>query len=153
MQDWRGISKEKWMQRAEAAERELAALKAVLSEIVGPDFYWQSKWGRRPGCESRNHKQCRGALWQCAACERWFCYEEGADDAHPGVCDDCAAKAVGPSRIHRLKLGDTLTIAVTAGERIVASVHFSLTALDGWGALVEIQTNTVPHGDSSTYPK
>lgn len=43
---------------------------------------------RMRGCQSTNHDQCYGALWQCSACGKLVCYAEGTDD-HPELCDDC----------------------------------------------------------------
>jgi hypothetical protein len=44
--------------------------------------------GRLPGCESTNHTQCYGELWQCSACGKTVCYAEGSD-SYPELCDDC----------------------------------------------------------------
>jgi hypothetical protein len=43
---------------------------------------------RMVGCESTNHPFCYGELWQCAACGKTVCCNEGSDD-HPELCDDC----------------------------------------------------------------
>ena len=43
---------------------------------------------RIPGCESTNHDQCYGELWQCSACGKTVCSAEGTDD-RPDLCDDC----------------------------------------------------------------
>jgi hypothetical protein len=40
------------------------------------------------GCESTNHTNCYGQLWQCAACGKTVCCAEGTDN-HPELCDDC----------------------------------------------------------------
>jgi hypothetical protein len=45
---------------------------------------------RMVGCESTNHPFCYGELWQCAACGKTVCCNEGSDD-HPELCDDCWA--------------------------------------------------------------
>ena len=47
--------------------------------------------GRMVGCQSTNHSECYGELWQCAACGKTVCYAEGTTD-HPELCDDCWAK-------------------------------------------------------------
>jgi len=47
-------------------------------------------------CESRNHKEHRGELWQCEECLRFFCYEEGAADDDFAKCDDCWARFHAP---------------------------------------------------------
>ncbi|MFN8465463.1 MAG: hypothetical protein U0X20_07930 [Caldilineaceae bacterium] len=64
----------------------------TLLAAIGPDFDWPHGFGRRPGCESTNHTQCSGILWQCDRCKRWFCCQEGADDPLRDVCDDCWAQ-------------------------------------------------------------
>lgn len=46
--------------------------------------------GRMAGCQSTNHTVCYGELWQCAACGKTVCCNEGTDD-HPELCDDCWA--------------------------------------------------------------
>jgi hypothetical protein len=43
---------------------------------------------RMKGCQSTNHTNCYGELWQCAACGKTVCYAEGTDN-HPELCDDC----------------------------------------------------------------
>jgi hypothetical protein len=44
--------------------------------------------GRMVGCQSTNHMVCYGELWQCSACGKTVCCNEGSDD-HPELCDDC----------------------------------------------------------------
>jgi hypothetical protein len=53
--------------------------------------------GRMAGCQSTNHDQCYGELWQCAACGKTVCYAEGTDD-HPELCDDCWVKHYGAAK-------------------------------------------------------
>ena len=48
----------------------------------------QEASGRLLGCQSTNHDQCYGELWQCAACGKTVCYAEGTDN-DPELCDDC----------------------------------------------------------------
>jgi len=43
-------------------------------------------------CESRNHREHRGELWQCAECLRVFCWEEAGDHGAVHLCDDCWAR-------------------------------------------------------------
>jgi hypothetical protein len=50
----------------------------------------QESYGRMTGCQSTNHTNCYGELWQCAACGKFVCYAEGTDD-HRELCDDCWA--------------------------------------------------------------
>lgn len=58
--------------------------------------------GRMVGCQSTNHSECYGELWQCAACGKTVCYAEGTTD-HPELCDDCWAKrfAQAPGSVAR----------------------------------------------------
>ena len=44
--------------------------------------------GRIPGCQSRNHTECRGELWVCERCGKRICWEEGSTDLIE-ICDDC----------------------------------------------------------------
>lgn len=46
--------------------------------------------GRMTGCQSANHDDCYGELWQCSACGKIVCCAEGTDN-HPELCDDCWA--------------------------------------------------------------
>lgn len=46
---------------------------------------------RMAGCQSTNHDQCYGELWQCSACKKTVCYAEGTDN-HPDLCDECWVK-------------------------------------------------------------
>jgi len=43
---------------------------------------------RTPGCQSTNHRECYGEMWQCKRCEKMVCYAEGTDD-DLDLCDDC----------------------------------------------------------------
>ena len=43
---------------------------------------------RIPGCESTNHDECYGELWQCIICGKTVCHAEGTDN-DPDLCDDC----------------------------------------------------------------
>jgi hypothetical protein len=54
--------------------------------------------GRLPGCQSTNHAQCYGELWQCAACKKWVCCAEGTDN-DPALCDDCWAQRYDPTLV------------------------------------------------------
>lgn len=38
-------------------------------------------------CESKNHEECRGEIWQCEKCKKKTCYEEGGEQDN--LCDDC----------------------------------------------------------------
>ena len=40
-------------------------------------------------CESRNHSEHSGDLWQCTECLRVFCWAEDANESLYGQCDDC----------------------------------------------------------------
>ena len=43
---------------------------------------------RIPGCQSRNHTECKGELWTCERCGKMVCWEEGSTDLIE-ICDDC----------------------------------------------------------------
>lgn len=59
---------------------------------------WKIGQGRRPGCQSTNHTQCYGPLWQCGGCRKKYCQCEGhADDGYFELCDDCWEKKLGKS--------------------------------------------------------
>lgn len=51
--------------------------------------------GRMAGCQSTNHTECYGELWQCQGCGKMVCYAEGTDN-HPELCDDCWAVRFAP---------------------------------------------------------
>jgi hypothetical protein len=55
------------------------------------DGYLVESNGHMLGCQSTNHEQCYGGLWQCAACGKTVCYAEGTDD-HRELCDGCWVK-------------------------------------------------------------
>lgn len=43
---------------------------------------------RIPGCQSTNHREGYGKLWQCERCRKIICYNEGTDN-DLGLCDNC----------------------------------------------------------------
>jgi hypothetical protein len=55
--------------------------------------------GRMAGCQSTNHTECYGELWQCLKCGKTVCYAEGSSH-DPDLCDDCWAEkyALGTTR-------------------------------------------------------
>lgn len=53
------------------------------------------EFGRMQGCQSTNHINCHGELWQCGKCGKTVCCNEGSDD-DPDLCDDCWAKKDSP---------------------------------------------------------
>src|SRR5947207_15545774 len=64
---------------------------------VGRLRAWPRMWpGRLPGCQSMNHTECYGELWQCAQCGKTICYAEGTDD-DPDLCDDCWVQTHDPA--------------------------------------------------------
>ena len=67
---------------------------------------------RIPGCESTNHDQCYGELWQCSACGKTVCHAEGTDDL-PEFCDDCWATPDVPQGVM-----DTQAIIIP-GQRVL----------------------------------
>ncbi len=44
--------------------------------------------GRMEGCQSTNHTDCYGDLWQCDRCGKTVCYGEGGTHDFE-LCDDC----------------------------------------------------------------
>lgn len=60
------------------------------------NVYTKGKLKHRAACQSAGHEECRaGPLWQCRACRRQFCMEDGAADSLPHLCDECWAAATG----------------------------------------------------------
>lgn len=58
--------------------------------------YTKGKLKHRAACQSSGHEECRaGPLWQCSKCRRRLCNEDGGDNGHPGLCDECWAAATG----------------------------------------------------------
>lgn len=52
--------------------------------------YTKGKLMHRAACQSSGHGECRaGPLWRCSNCRREFCAEDGGDNGHPGLCDEC----------------------------------------------------------------
>lgn len=47
--------------------------------------------GRISGCQSSNHTECYGELWECARCGKKVCFAEGTDEEFD-LCDDCWAQ-------------------------------------------------------------
>lgn len=47
------------------------------------------------GCQSTNHTECYGILWQCTNCRKVVCCAEGSDN-RPELCDDCWVAIVAP---------------------------------------------------------
>ncbi len=65
--------------------------------------------GRMRGCQSMNHSECYGALWQCAQCGKTVCYAEGTTD-EPELCDDCWVQTHDPAlwrEVERRRAMDT----------------------------------------------
>ncbi len=61
------------------------------------------------GCQSMNHSECYGELWQCAQCGKPICYAEGTDD-DPDLCDDCWVQTHDPAlwrEVERRRAMDT----------------------------------------------
>ena len=61
------------------------------------------------GCQSLNHSECYGELWQCAQCGKTICYAEGTDD-DPDLCDDCWVRTHDPAlwrEVERSRAMDT----------------------------------------------
>ena len=49
---------------------------------------WMQLSKRIPGCQSTNHTECYGELWECVNCGKKVCFAEGTD-LDPDLCDDC----------------------------------------------------------------
>lgn len=61
------------------------------------------------GCQSLNHSECYGELWQCARCAKTVCYAEGTDN-DPDLCDDCWVQTHDPAwwrEVERRRAMDT----------------------------------------------
>jgi hypothetical protein len=63
-----------------------------MSELEQPETTSEVlEYGRMEGCQSTNHTDCYGEMWQCATCGKTVCCAEGTDhDAQ--LCDDCWAE-------------------------------------------------------------
>lgn len=40
------------------------------------------------GCQSTNHRSCKGELWECERCHKVIYWEEGSTDLID-LCDNC----------------------------------------------------------------
>ncbi len=78
-----------WLQEAILTTNEV---QVVFHDESDDEHPQPSK--RIPGCQSLNHEECYGELWQCAVCGKRVCYAEGTDNL-PDLCDDCWVKAQG----------------------------------------------------------
>ena len=68
-------------------------LDLLYSFVMGEVFRQEEQipvHGRLEGCQSTNHTECYGELWQCAVCAKTVCYAEGSDQDRE-LCDDCWA--------------------------------------------------------------
>lgn len=72
--------------------------------------------GRMPGCQSTNHTVCYGELWQCVACGKTVCYNEGTTN-HPELCDDCWAALFAPTREVNLTQTGVLSLICDCPEQ------------------------------------
>lgn len=61
----------------------------LIPEGTDPDAASKLSNGRIEGCQSANHAECYGELWQCEQCSKIICYAEGYDDEYIELCDDC----------------------------------------------------------------
>jgi hypothetical protein len=60
-----------------------------MSELEPPETTGEVlESGRMDGCQSTNHLNCYGELWQCGKCGKTVCCAEGTDN-YPQLCDDC----------------------------------------------------------------
>jgi hypothetical protein len=68
-------------------------LDLLYSFVMGEVFRQEEQLpvrGRLDGCQSTNHTECYGQLWQCERCGKTVCYAEGSDH-NQELCDDCWA--------------------------------------------------------------
>ena len=52
------------------------------------DPYNYHTMNRIVGCQSTNHIDCKGELWECERCHKIICWEEGSTDLID-LCDNC----------------------------------------------------------------
>lgn len=86
-----------------------------LEQGVAVEVMSDQSHRRIAGCQSANHTECYGELWQCASCGKTVCYAEGTDNL-PELCDDCWIKAQDAS--------------VPSHPDIVSSTHDVTTVVD-----------------------
>jgi hypothetical protein len=96
---------------------------------------------RIPGCQSTNHSECYGELWQCAACGKTVCYAEGTDD-HPELCDACWAK-----RFAHVPDGKQIGVALQEDGTFLVDCACSEATCATWLALTPDGVLTVEDSD------
>jgi hypothetical protein len=74
---------------------------------------------RISGCQSTNHRECYGELWQCQRCGKTVCYAEGTDN-DPAVCDDCWVVIHYPQYAEEQRRTTLLT--VPAMQRVITQL-------------------------------
>lgn len=97
---------------------------------------------RIPGCQSTNHEQCDGELWQCSACDKTVCHAEGTTD-HPELCDDCWTARFHPTTEPvGTSLGDALFPSEFMGQMIRALFkHYGAEVLSSGLLYLELVMN------------
>ena len=61
-------------------------MKKIYLKIQPTKIQWEGK--RIVGCQSTNHEECKGELWECRRCHKITCWEEGSTDLID-MCDNC----------------------------------------------------------------
>ena len=64
---------------------------AIYQTVVYANRGGTSQPGHIPGCQSTNHIECYGELWECTRCGKKVCCAEGTDEEFD-LCDDCWAQ-------------------------------------------------------------
>lgn len=82
----------------------------------GQPLFEEESCRRIVGCQSTNHSFCYGELWQCAACGKMMCCNEGSDD-HPELCDDCWAVLFAPANEVSLTQNEDLHLVCDCPEQ------------------------------------
>lgn len=84
-----------FMKREDPYAKSWAARRVIVKLDCIAGFSMEAEEALPP-CQSTNHTvpdDCYGGRWTCLKCGRVFCYNDGCDDDHFELCDDCAAKA------------------------------------------------------------
>jgi hypothetical protein len=61
-------------------------MKKKYPKLKPTKLTWEGN--RIVGCQSTNHTECKGELWECERCYKLVCWEEGTTDLI-NLCDDC----------------------------------------------------------------
>lgn len=96
---------------------------------------------RMRGCQSTNHTECYGELWQCARCGKMVCYAEGTDN-DIDLCDDCWVQTHEPAlwrEVERRRAMDAATKMQAVITQLLEQHGFAVNESDAflWLALPE----------------